>query len=131
MIVTLAVDDTTRVLTVLAEGPIDFAAIRAHLVDERSEGALGYKELIDARRATPVLSAADVRRVVDLLRGEAHALPLGPTAVVVSSDVAYGVLRMLETLVEDVAAIRPFREYRDAVKWLAGARDGPNEAPDT
>jgi hypothetical protein len=131
MIVTLGADDAGRVLRVVAEGPIDFAEIRAHLVEERADGALGYRELIDARRATPAVSAADVRRVVDLVRGEARGLALGPTAVVVSSDVAYGMLRMLEMLVEDLAAIRPFRDYREAVRWLAGARAGPNEEPDS
>jgi hypothetical protein len=127
MIFTLAADDATRVLTVIAEGPIDLEAIRAHLVDERADGALGYRELIDARRATPALSAADVRRVVDLLRVEARALPLGPTAVVVTDDVAYGMLRMLGILVDDVASIRPFRDYREAVQWLASERAGPDE----
>jgi hypothetical protein len=122
MIVTLGANDASRVLRVVAEGAVDFAEIRAHLLDERADGALGYRELIDARRAEPAMSAADVRRVVDLVRREARALPLGPTAVVVSSNVAYGMLRMLETLVEDVAAIRPFRNYRKAVRWLASAR---------
>ena len=129
MIVTLGADDASRVLTVIAEGAVDFEEIRAHFLDERADGALGYRELIDARRATPALTAADVRRVVDLVRGEARRVALGPTAVVVSSAVAYGMLWMLETLVEDVAAIRPFRDYREAVKWLATARAGPNGEP--
>ena len=130
MIVTLGADDARRVLTVVAEGAVDFEEIRAHLLDERAEGALGFRELIDARRAIPSVTATDVRRVVDLVRSEARNVAFGPTAVVVSSDVAYGMLRMLEMLVEDVAAIRPFRDYRDAVRWLARARPGPNEEPD-
>ena len=129
MIVTLGADDASRVLTVIAEGAVDFEEIRAHLLDERADGALGYRELIDARRATPAVTPADVRRVVDLVRSEAHGVALGPTAVVVSNDVAYGMLRMLEILVEDVAAIRPFRDYREAVKWLASARVGPSGEP--
>jgi hypothetical protein len=127
MIVTLAIDDVRHLLTVLAEGAIDFEAIRAHLADERARRALGYRELIDARLATPAVTPAEVRRVVDLVRRESFATRLGPTAVVVSNDAAFGVLRMFGTLVDDVAAVRPFRDYREAVKWLAGARDGPNE----
>lgn len=126
MIVTLGADGATRVLTVLAEGPVDYEEIRAHVLEERATGALGYRELIDARRATVAVSADDVRRVVDLVRAEARAARLGPTAVVVSSEVAYGMLRMLEMLVEDVAAIRPFRDYREAVGWLAGGPADPD-----
>jgi hypothetical protein len=129
MIVTLGADEDSGVLTVIADGVVDFEAIRAHLVDERQDGVLGHRELIDARRATPQVSAADVRRVVELVRSEARRTRLGPTAVVVSSDVAYGMLRMLETLVNDAATIRPFRDYREAVQWLAGAHAGPVEEP--
>ncbi len=126
MIVTIGADDAKGVLAVLAEGPVDFEEIRAHVLEERAHHALGHRELIDARRAMPAVTAADVRRVVTLVRDEAQRVALGPTAVVVSNDIAYGMLRMLEILVEDVAAIRPFRDYREAVKWLGSAPVRPN-----
>ena len=122
MIMRLGTDDANWVLTVIAEGAIGFAEIRAHFLEERADGALGYHELIDARRATTDVSASEVRRIVDLVRSEGRSVSLGPTAVLVSSDVAVGMLRVLEMLVEDVAAIRPFRDRRDAVRWLANAR---------
>jgi hypothetical protein len=68
------------------------------------------------------VTPAEVRDVVDHLRQLSLDETLGPTAVVVSSDVAFGMLRMLEILIEDVVVIRPFREYDDAVKWLEGQR---------
>jgi hypothetical protein len=42
--------------------------------------------------------------------------------VVVSDDVSYGMLRMLEILLEDIA-VRPFRagEETEAKQWLASA----------
>ncbi len=43
-----------------------------------------------------------------------------PTAIIVDSDDGYGMLRMLEILVEDVCAVRPFRSREEAEKWLAG-----------
>jgi hypothetical protein len=121
MIVTIGVDAANRVLRVIADGAIEYEEIRAHLVEERAEDALGYRELIDARRAWSAMTAEDLRHVVALVRGEARDAALGPTAVVVSTDVAYGVLRTIEMLVEDVAAIRPFRDHGEAVRWLAGA----------
>ena len=122
-------DDARGELTVVAEGRIGFEAIRAHLARERDVGALGYRELIDARRAIAEVTAEEVRRVVDLVRTEAHRKVLGPTAIVVSTPVAFGMLRMLEQLVEDVALIRPFRSYAAAVEWLATQRDSEDDRP--
>ena len=119
-------DDTRRELTVIAEGRIGFEAIRAHLARERANGALGYRELIDARRAVPDVTAQEVRCIVDMVCAEANRKVLGPTAVVVSTELAFGMLRMLEQLVGDVALIRPFRDYATAVDWLA-TQSGPDE----
>ena len=121
-------DETRRELTVIAEGRIDFDAIRAHLARERDVGALGFRELIDARQATPDVTPQEVRLIVDLVRAEARRKVLGPTAVVVSTELAFGMLRMLEQLVEDVALIRPFRDYAAAVEWLA-TQSGPDDHP--
>src|SRR5687768_17307676 len=103
------VDHDRRRLRVRAEGRIDLAEVRRHLERERDDGGLGYPELIDARAATVALSPDDVRAVVPLLRGLRRRASLGPTAVVVAADVDYGVMRMLETLLESVADLRPFR----------------------
>ncbi|HZE18882.1 MAG TPA: hypothetical protein VE402_02060, partial [Candidatus Angelobacter sp.] len=59
--------------------------------------------------------------IVETLRRLGRKGALGPTAVLVSNDVTYGMLRMIETLVGDVAAVRPFRERAEAEKWLATA----------
>ena len=65
------------------------------------------------------MTPEEIRLIVDLVRAEARRKVLGPTAVVVSTDVAFGMLRMLEQLVEDVALIRPFRDDAAEVEWLA------------
>ena len=72
-----------------------------------------------------VVSAADVRAIVDILRRLATGSRLGPTAVIVDTDLAYGMLRMLEALVGDVCAVQPFRGQRDAEEWLDAYGEGP------
>lgn len=101
-----------------ASGPVDWEEARTHLIDERREGGLSYAELIDARSATPKWSTHQVRSIVELLKTLAQESKLGPTAVVVSSDFAFGMLRMLETLLEDVCIVKPFRDYDAAEQWL-------------
>jgi hypothetical protein len=120
MSITINPDHAKRLLSVRAEGSITSGDIRAHLEEERLVGGLPYHELIDARGYRPAFSADDVRSIVALLRRLGRESRLGPTAVIVDSDDGYGMLRMLEILVEDVCAVRPFRSREEAEKWLAG-----------
>lgn len=81
-----------------ADGLITFSDIRNHLLSERREKGLTFAELIDARTASPAFSSEDVRVVVSILRDFAREYKLGPTAVVVGTDVGFGMMRMLEIL---------------------------------
>jgi hypothetical protein len=101
-----------------ARGAITLDELRSHLEEERQEPALSYGEIFDARGAVPDFSTADVRILVALLRWLAERTRLGPTAVVVDTDFAFGITRMVEMLVDDVALIRPFRTKLDAELWL-------------
>ena len=133
MPIAYSVERERRWLFAVAEGEAGFSEIATHLRKERDDGGLPFPELIDATRATVALSGAEVRRVVDLLRDLARHGALGPTAVVVGDDVSYGVMRMLEILVEDVCAVRPFRGRLEAEEWLLAAEleaSGPNGSGD-
>ena len=118
--ITANVDHDRKLLLVRAMGPITFEDIRAHLEEERLAGGLPYRELIDARGYRPAFSAKDVQAIVALLHRLGRDSRLGPTAIIVDSDDGYGMIRMLEMLVEDACAIRPFRRQEEAEKWLAG-----------
>jgi hypothetical protein len=105
-----------------AEGPITLQDICAHIEVERVQNGLGCAELIDARAALPDVSREDVRTLVALLRKWSEIYKLGPTAVVVSTDLAYGMLRMLDILVESFCVIQPFRDKVMAERWLYEGR---------
>jgi hypothetical protein len=106
-----------RVIAV-ASGGVSLDELRSHLEDERQEPALGYPEIFDTRGAVPEFPPADVRVLVALLRWLGERTRLGPTAVVVDNDLAFGMTRMVEMLVEDVAVVKPFRDRLDAELWL-------------
>jgi hypothetical protein len=118
MAITHLLDHGRRELVATASGPVSYEDVRDHLLVERQEDGLSYPELIDARLAIPTWSAAEAREIVSLLRSFARKTALAPTAVVVSSDLAYGMLRMLEILLEDVCIVRPFRDYAAAEQWF-------------
>jgi hypothetical protein len=121
MTIAHTIDHDHRYMKATASGPVDWEEIRTHLLDERREGGLGYTELIDGRSATPTWSTAQAREIFELLKTLGRESKLGPTAVVVSSDFAFGMLRMLEILLEDVCIVRPFRDIDAAEQWLRGS----------
>jgi hypothetical protein len=84
-------------------------------------------ELIDGREARLNLTPDEVRDIVDLLRKLGEKSALGPTAVLVNNDFSYGMMRMLQILVEDVCDVVPFRTRDQAEAWLDTPR-APNRA---
>jgi len=113
-----SVDSERNELTTIAEGTVTLAEVRAHLLRELQDSEPPHRELIDARRAVVRLSSAEAQEIVELLRSLSRSHPLNRIAVVVSTDVAYGVMRMLQTLVEDVCVVQPFRDLAEAERWL-------------
>lgn len=118
MPITATFDHPHRRVNAVAEGRVTLDEIRSHLEEERQEPALGYGELIDARGVIPDFPPADIRILVAWLRWLGERTHLGPTAVVVDSDLAFGMVRMVEMLVDDVCQVRPFRDKLDAELWL-------------
>ena len=113
------VNRTTHQINAVASGPIRYHDVEVHLMWERQEHGLSYPEFIDARQAEINFTPTEVRQIVELIRKLAKDTALGPTAVLVSTEVAFGVMRMLGVLLEDVCAIRPFHDEQAARKWLA------------
>lgn len=103
----------------IAEGPITWADLVAHWEAEVAEGGAGYPELIVGVRATVQFTPDNVRHLVERLRLAAQQGPLGPTAVVVQTELGFGMLRMLGMLVEPFCAIVPFHDRAAAEVWLA------------
>jgi hypothetical protein len=118
MPITATYDHRHNRVIATAVGRITLDEIRSHLEEERQEPALGYSELIDARGAIPDFPPADARILVALLRWLGERTRLGPTAIIVDSDLAFGMARVIETLVEDVTLVKPFRDKLDAELWL-------------
>jgi hypothetical protein len=109
-----------------ADGPITMDDIRKHLTEEHRDKGLAYRELIEASRATAAFSASDVRATVEILRAYGREGVLGPTAIVVGNDAAYGMIRMLSIMLGDVCAVLPFRTRQEAEQWLADASAPPS-----
>ena len=121
MPIAYALDPERKRLRAVASGPISFEDVRAHLLREHADGNLGYPELIDGTHAQPTFTPQQVREIVGLMRELGAKEPLGPAAVLVGSEMAFGMLRMLELLLDGTALLKPFRSRAEAQAWLARA----------
>jgi len=122
MTFTCSIDYDQGYMVANASGPIGWEEVRTHLLAERLAGGLSYRELIDARTATPTWSSAQAREIVSLLTNFGRKSLLGPTAVVVSNEFGFGMMRMLEILLEEVCIVKPFHDYDAAEQWLRDLR---------
>jgi len=76
--------------------------------------------LVDRRLSTPP-STEDVKQMIDFFEQNRPMLARRAAAIVVADDAGFGVARMIELrsrLELPDGAIRVFRQYDDAVKWL-------------
>jgi hypothetical protein len=81
----------------------------------------GFSQLMDCTQVTKAeLSQADVQR----LAGEAIFSPCSRRAILVTSDVAFGLARMFEMLRESRGeqGIRVFRDLDGALEWVLAKR---------
>ncbi len=113
-------------MTTIASGTITWADLRTHWEAELAEGGEPYPELVDCCEAQAGFDAADVRRLVALVEAASRVERLGPTAIVVNSDVGFGMMRMLGMLLEPHCQVQPFRDRASAETWLArvGKQEG-------
>ncbi|MBU0967384.1 MAG: hypothetical protein KKA54_13505 [Proteobacteria bacterium] len=123
MTITYSIDHDQGYMVAIASGPIGWEEVRTHLLAAHLEGGLRYRELIDFRAARPIWSSAQAREIAALFTTLGQESALGPTAVVVSSDFAFGMLRMLENMLDGVCIVKPFRDYGDAKQWLRDPRE--------
>jgi hypothetical protein len=115
------IDHERSELDSIAFGSIRYVDIEKHLLEERTIGGLAYTEFIDARDAglAFAVSPAEIRHILGLVRSLTQQSKFGATAVLVSTDFAFGIMRAMEMLLDDVAEVRAFRHERMARSWLA------------
>jgi hypothetical protein len=97
-------------------------------LDRIDQVTAGIPRLVDLTEVTGVqLNFPDVTHFAADRRARSHAKNVR-TALLVSSDVAFGVARMYETLLaHPQITIGVFRERREAIEWLT-ASSSPNQA---
>jgi hypothetical protein len=119
MPVTYEIDVRRHIVRALAAGVVTYAELAEHLAEEENDDALGLAEVIDARGATTDLTPDQVRSLVMLTDALVRKGKFGALAIVTDNDVAFGMARMYQILVDALPVqIGVFRELGDALAWL-------------
>jgi len=119
MSITYSVDPGSGHLLTRADGVVTFQDIDAHLDVEQRNRDLHRPELIDARDATTNVTALQVRLLIKRAASMLRVVDLGPTAIVTTNDVVYGMARMYSILAEGAGVhAEVFRDMRSANSWL-------------
>jgi hypothetical protein len=105
------------------EGETGYADVKAYLDTLLEDPGFrpGMPGLIDCRGVKSLFSIADLRRTAADARRRPELQVPGRAAVLASSNLVYGLLRMYEVFNEgNPAEIRVFRQPEEAMTWLEG-----------
>ena len=114
------------ILVTTAKGLVSFAEIQRHLDEETAAKALGYREIVDASTASTNLTSEEVKQLARRLETMMRSGTLGPTAIVTTNDVAFGMARMLAILCElwSGPQVAVFRSLDEGLDWLVHTSPG-------
>jgi hypothetical protein len=84
--------------------------------------------MVDTRLAAPEISSAEIRTIVASLALIGPRMEGAPIAVIVPSDLAFGLVRMIGLLLDDRLHIVPFRDPSAAAAWLTATMPAPPPA---
>ena len=87
------IDHEQRRMITRISGPILYKDLMDHMNAEVRDQGQPYAELIDARGATAMFSSDEVRDFIEVIKRLACESRLGPTAVVVSDELTFGMFR--------------------------------------
>jgi hypothetical protein len=108
------------------EGETGYADVKAYLDGLMADPGFrpGMPGLIDCRRVKSLFSIADLRRTAHDARRRPQLQVPGRAAVLASSNLIYGLLRMYEVFNEgSPSQIRVFRKPEEAMAWLKSGAD--------
>ena len=119
MPVTWGIDHAACMVVATAEG-----VLRAHDIEDCLDGVaraatLSYRKFFDMSRCSTELSPLDMMALGDRIRAYRMVTPMGPVAIVASTDETYRHARLFEALVVADRPLKIFREHEAACHWLA------------
>ena len=112
------VSHPTRLVIAVARGDLRLPDIESYLDGVMTANALPYRKIFDMTQATPHLSDDDLMALGARIRAYIPLGPIGPLAIVATTDESYDQALMFATLAEADRPVQIFRELHLAREWL-------------
>jgi hypothetical protein len=112
------VSHPNRLVTAVAAGDLRLADIEAYFDGMLRDGLQAYRKLFDVSRATPQLSDDDLMALGARIRAYIAFGPIGPVAIVATTEKSYGDATVFATLASAERPLEIFRDARLAQQWL-------------
>ena len=110
----------TRLVIAVAKDNLRLQDIESYLDGVVAAGALSYRKIFDTTGATVKLDEDDLMALGARIRAYIPLGPIGPLAIVATTERSYGQARMFTALAEADRPIKIFRELHAARHWLDG-----------
>jgi hypothetical protein len=121
------IDKSLGLLVLTGRGSIQVEDINAcfERLLEDPDYSFVRQELADFREASFTLDPGDVRKLAQSTRGRPAGHRIDRRAILVASDLQYGLARMFSQLVAPSGQdVQPFRDMEEARAWLFGDQGG-------
>lgn len=118
------IDAEKGIVYTTISGPITLAEIKADMAQLAKNAAYrpDMPGLMDLRGATALLSAEETAQFADLIKSSPRLLSRTRRALLVSSDLSFGMYRMFESFAAGgTVEFRVFRDEGDARAWVEEA----------
>ena len=124
-------DPHVGILFTRAEGRLTFDEILRHLNRERKTKRVAFPEVFDATQASTDATGEQVRVIVQRMIDMGRQGAFGPTAVITTNDVVFGMARMLAILseLESGPKVQVFRTFDEGLDWLVRLYKSSEEKP--
>lgn len=113
------IDSRERLVTVTGEGTVTYGEAVRLLDTVAGARALGYRKLLDARKASPTFSLDELMQLAVKVRGLHGSGPMGALAVVATAEQTVTYARLLGALAAAERPIKVFTTPRAACNWIA------------
>jgi len=119
MPVSIVVDDTRRRIDLRLYGAVSADDIAALIAYRREHDRVGHTLFVDSSESEGAPTPDEMRALAARRRRLYRADAVGPTAIVASGELLYGMLRMYQSLSDQTPVIYVARTRADAEAWLA------------
>jgi len=107
-----------RLVIAIAKGEVRAQEVEKYLAEIFAQGGGPYRKMFDVSQTQTAFDEAMLKGFAETVRKHAAVGPIGPLAIVATSDESFGQARVFAEAATVDRPIKIFREQHEARRWL-------------